>query len=106
MTDKIVVFSTCGSEDEARKIAAALVEQHLAACVNILPPMTSVYRWKGQIESATEWLLVIKSGRELFEQLRLALEGAHSYELPEVIAIPIVDGSPNYMSWMEGEIHG
>jgi periplasmic divalent cation tolerance protein len=103
MTDKIVVFTTCGSEEEARRLAAMLIEKHLAACVNITAPLTSVYRWKGVVEESREWLLIVKSRRERFEQLRLALESAHSYELPEVLAIPVVDGSPNYLAWLDGE---
>jgi periplasmic divalent cation tolerance protein len=103
MTDKIVVFTTCGSEEEARKLAAILIEKHLAACVNITAPLTSVYRWKGKVEESREWLLIIKSRRECFDQLRLALEGAHSYELPEVLAIPVVDGSPTYLAWLDKE---
>lgn len=103
MTDKIVVFTTCGSEEEARKLAAALIEQRAAACVNITAPVTSVYRWKGAVETSQEWLLIIKSRRERFEQLRLLLESAHSYELPEVLAIPVVEGSANYLTWLEDE---
>ncbi len=103
MTDKIVVFTTCGSEDEARKLATALIEKRLAACVNITAPITSVYRWKGVVEEANEWMLVIKSRRERFEDLRILLESAHSYELPEVLALPVVDGSPNYLAWVEDE---
>jgi periplasmic divalent cation tolerance protein len=104
MTDKIVVFSTCASEEEAEKVARALVEARLAACVNILPGARSIYRWRGVIESAAEWLLVIKSSRPLFAQLRLALEKAHSYEVPELLAVPVVEGAPNYLSWLEGQL--
>jgi periplasmic divalent cation tolerance protein len=100
MTDKIVVLSTCGSREEAEKLAQALVEQRLAACVNVIPGVTSFYRWQGKLESSAEWLMLIKSSRERFEQLRLALEKAHSYDLPEVIALPIVDGAPNYLNWI------
>jgi periplasmic divalent cation tolerance protein len=103
MTDKIVVFTTCGSEEEARRLASVLIEKHLAACVNITAPVTSVYRWKGVVEDAKEWLLIIKSRRERFEDLRVVLEAAHSYELPEVLAVPVVEGSPNYLAWVEAE---
>lgn len=103
MTDKIIVFSTCGSEEEARKLAGTLIEKRLAACVNITAPVNSVYRWKGVVEEAHEWLLIIKSRRERFEDIRAALETAHSYELPEVLAIPVLDGSPNYLTWLEDE---
>jgi periplasmic divalent cation tolerance protein len=101
MTDKIVVLSTCASDEEAARIARLLVERRLAACVNILPRMRSVYRWKGEIETAEECLLVIKSSRAPFEPLRAALEGAHSYELPEALALQVVDGSPAYLEWLE-----
>ncbi|MBV8904015.1 MAG: divalent-cation tolerance protein CutA [Acidobacteriia bacterium] len=100
MTDKIVVLSTCGSEQEAETLARTLVEQHLAACVNVVPAMKSYYRWKGSLESSAEWLMLIKSSRERFEALRAVLEKTHSYEVPEVIALPIVDGSPNYLNWI------
>jgi periplasmic divalent cation tolerance protein len=103
MTDKIVVFTTCGSEEEARRLAAALIEKRLAACVNISAPVTSVYRWKGVVEEAQEWMLIIKSRRERFDDLRVVLEAAHSYELPEVLAVPVVEGSPNYLAWVEAE---
>ena len=104
MTDKIVVFSTCGSEAEAERLARHLVEAHLAACVNVVAPVRSFYRWKGAIEDAQEWLLIIKTARSLFDGLRTALETAHSYELPEVLALPVVEGSPNYLAWLEGEL--
>ncbi len=104
MTDKIVVFSTCGSTEEAEKIARHLVEERLAACVNVVPGIRSFYRWKGEIESAVEWLLIVKSSRQLLPRLRAALEKLHSYELPETIAIPIVDGSLNYLNWLDSEL--
>ena len=104
MTDKIVVLSTCGSAQEAEKIARTLVEKRLAACVNIVPGMRSVYHWKGAIEDASEWLLLIKSKRELFEKLCAELAGLHSYETPEIVALPIVEGSGSYLNWMEAEL--
>ena len=104
MTDKIVVLSTCGSANEAEQIARRLVEARLAACVTVVPAARSFYRWQGAIESAEEWLLVIKTSRALFESLRLEMEKVHTYEVPELIALPIVDGAPNYLLWLEGEI--
>jgi periplasmic divalent cation tolerance protein len=103
MTDKIVVITTCGSQEEALKLAAALIEKRLAACVNISAPVTSVYRWKEKVEKSEEWMLVIKTRRERFDELRIMLETAHSYELPELLAIPVVDGSPTYLDWLEIE---
>lgn len=104
MTDKIVVFSTCAGEEEAAKLARALVEERLAACVSVIPGVRSFYQWKGALESSSECLLVIKSSHDLFAQLGAALERMHSYELPEVIALPVVDGSPPYLAWLEANI--
>lgn len=104
MTDKIVVLTTCGSGDEAAKIARALVEKKLAACVNVMPGVRSFYRWKGAIEDEQESLLVIKSSRALFNDLRVEIEKLHSYEVPEVIAVPIVDGSEGYLAWLDREL--
>jgi periplasmic divalent cation tolerance protein len=101
MTDKIVILSTCGSAEEAARIARALVEKKLAACVNVTPAVRSIYRWKGAIEDQEETLLVIKSSRGLFDQLRAEIEKLHSYEVPEVIAVPIVEGSEGYLEWLE-----
>ncbi len=101
MTDKIVVLSTCGSEEEAERVARALVEARVAACVNVLPRGRSFYRWQGALEVAAEHVLVIKSSRERFAELRTVLAHAHSYEVPEILALPIVDGSAEYLSWLE-----
>ena len=98
MTDKIVVLSTCDSEEQARQVARALVEHRVAACVNILPGAHSIYRWQGKVEEAAEWVLVIKSRRDLFEGLRAELQRNHSYEVPEVIALPVVEGSAGYLA--------
>jgi periplasmic divalent cation tolerance protein len=104
MTDKIVVVSTCAGEEEAARLAQVLVEARLAACVTILPGARSVYRWQGAIETAAEYVLLIKSSRELFEPLRAALERAHTYDVPEILALPVVAGSVNYLSWLAGEL--
>jgi periplasmic divalent cation tolerance protein len=104
MTDKIVVFSACSTEEEARRIARKLVADRLAACVTVTPQARSVYRWNGAIEEADECLLVIKSSRALFDRLRTELEKAHTYEVPEVVALPVVDGAPNYMNWLSNEL--
>jgi len=101
MTDKIVILSTASTETEAAKLASLLVNERLAACVNILPQIQSFYRWKGAVESAAEWLLVIKSSRALFHDVCAFLEKQHSYEVPEAIAIPILDGAPNYLNWLD-----
>ena len=101
MTDKIVVFSTCASEQEAEKLARSMVEQRLAACVSVIPRLRSFYRWKGVIESTEEFLLIIKSSRERMASLLAALEKEHSYEVPEVIALQVVDGAANYLNWLQ-----
>ena len=101
MTDKRIVLSTAGSEDEARKIAPALVERRLAACVNIVGPIHSVYRWKGAVESAAEHLLVIKdSTAAAFPRVRDAIRELHSYDLPECIMLPVEAGSEEYLTWI------
>ena len=100
MTDKRLVLTTCGSVEEARHIAQELVQRRLAACVNIIPQIESVYRWKGEVESATEWLLIIKTTLDACEQLRDALVKLHSYDVPECIQIAIEDGSPAYLDWI------
>jgi len=104
VTDKIVVFTTCESEQQAQRLARRLVEQRLAACVNILPPARSVYRWKDQIEETAEFVLIVKSRRDVFSKLREAIGHLHSYEIPEVIALPVVDGSDAYLHWMDREL--
>lgn len=104
MTDKIVVLSTCASEEEAARIARELVGARLAACVNVLPGVRSVYWWQGAVEDSAECLLVIKSSRAHFERLRAALESAHSYEVPEIVALPVVDGSAKYLDWLQSNL--
>ena len=103
MTDKIVVLSTCGSADEAERIARALVDARAAACVNIVPGVRSVYRWHGAVEDAAEWLLVIKTRRDLVNNVKVELRRVHSYEVPEAIALPVVDGLPEYLAWIDKE---
>ena len=98
MTDALLVLTTAGSKDEAQKIARALVEHHLAACVNIVPGIESVYRWQGAVENAQEWLLIIKT--TAFDPVRDAIKQLHSYELPECIAIPLARGSSEYLAWL------
>lgn len=104
MTDKIVVLNTCASAEEAERLARRVIDDRLAACVNVLSPVRSFFRWKGKIEDSAEWLLLIKTSRDKFDLLRAALESVHTYEVPEVIAIPIVDGAPDYLSWIEREL--
>jgi periplasmic divalent cation tolerance protein len=101
MSDPIVVLVTCGSEEEAVKIANALVEPRLAACVNLISPIRSIYRWEGKIWDEKEWLLIIKTQRQRFEELKKKVKSLHSYSVPEIISLPIVEGSSAYLNWIE-----
>jgi periplasmic divalent cation tolerance protein len=100
MNSPIVILSTTGSEDEASKIAEHLVSNRLAACVNIIPSITSVYRWKGEMNSDREILMIIKTDASRFEEIKTALRSMHSYETPELIAIPIQQGLQQYLDWI------
>ena len=104
--DQIVVLMTAPNAAEATRIAEILVEQKLAACVQILPPMTSIYVWKGEVQRESEILLVAKSARAKFDELESAVRAIHSYETPELIALPIVAGSPAYLSWLSSCLEG
>jgi periplasmic divalent cation tolerance protein len=105
MTDKIVVLVTCGSKKEARKIAQALVQRRLAACVQeIGVPVRSMYRWKGRVESANEVLLLIKTSRKRFSAVSTLVEKLHSYDVPEIIALNIADGSREYLDWITSNV--
>ena len=106
MTDKIVVLSTCATEEDAERLARALVEQRLAACVSVVPGVRSFYHWKGEIESSVEFLLIVKSSRELFPALSAEMEKLHAYEVPELLALPVVAGSENYLSWLQSNLSG
>ncbi|HEY6291570.1 MAG TPA: divalent-cation tolerance protein CutA [Terriglobia bacterium] len=100
MTDKVVVLVTTGSLKEARKVARGLVEARLAACVNVLPPVESVYHWQGKIQNGSERLLVIKTSREVFPEVLSNIRKLHSYATPEIICLPIIDGSRDYLDWI------
>jgi periplasmic divalent cation tolerance protein len=103
-TDEILlILTSLPDADSAQRIARLLVEQHLAACVNILAPCTSVYRWQDNIETATEVPLLIKTSLLCYPALQAALTEAHPYELPEIIAVPIHKGLPAYLSWVGAE---
>jgi periplasmic divalent cation tolerance protein len=104
VTDKIVVLTTCESGEQAEGLARRLVEQRLAACVNILPGVRSIYRWRDKVEDSTEFVLIIKARREAFVKLREAIAHLHTYEIPEVIALPVVDGSEAYLQWLDREV--
>jgi periplasmic divalent cation tolerance protein len=103
VTPAVVVLSTAGSQDEAERIATALVDERLAACVNLVAPLTSIYRWHGAVERAAEVLLVIKTRKRLVPRLIRRLEALHSYEVPEAIVLPIAAGARRYLAWLLGE---
>ena len=103
MSDHLVVLVTCGSREEAARLSEALVGERLAACVNSIPEVASTYRWEGEIRRDTEALLVIKTRRALFERLRARIVELHSYDVPEVIALPIEAGHVPYLDWVTKE---
>jgi periplasmic divalent cation tolerance protein len=104
MPDYIQVITTTTRKAEAQSIARTLVEQRLAACVQVLGPITSTYWWQGAIETNHEWQCWIKSRRDLYEQIEQAIRQVHSYEVPEILAMPVVAGSASYLKWLDGEL--
>ncbi|MFO7995625.1 MAG: divalent-cation tolerance protein CutA [Dehalococcoidia bacterium] len=100
-TDKIVLLITTSGEEEAHKIAELLVDRKKAACVNIVPRVNSLFRWEGQLESAQESLMIVKTKASLFPEIVDLVKGAHSYEVPEIIALPIAAGSEDYLKWLD-----
>jgi periplasmic divalent cation tolerance protein len=101
MSERLVVLSTVARAEDAERIARALVERRLAACVNVLPGLVSFYRWKGAIERDAEQLLVIKTRRDRFEALREAIVALHPYEVPEIVALPVEAGHAPYLAWLD-----
>jgi periplasmic divalent cation tolerance protein len=99
-TDTLLVVSTCPDAETAQRLARALVEQRLAACVNIVGPVTSVYRWRDAVETAGETLLVIKTGADRYDALEDALRAMHPYEVPEIVAVPVQQGLRDYLEWV------
>jgi periplasmic divalent cation tolerance protein len=106
MSDVIVVFMTSGNADEARRIANELVERQLAACVQILPEIESVYRWKGEVQRATELLLLAKTTAALFDDLERVVREIHSYNTPEIVAVPMAHVSEPYRAWLVDNVGG
>jgi periplasmic divalent cation tolerance protein len=100
MTDAIVVMTTTASRDEATKIATTLVERQLAACVQIIGPISSVYRWQENVEQSEEWLCIVKTQRSIYSTLESAIRALHSYDVPEIIALPVIEGSESYLNWL------
>jgi periplasmic divalent cation tolerance protein len=104
VTDKVVIMVTASSRRECRRIARRLIEEKLAACVNITQPIQSIYRWEGKIDNSKEFLMFIKTNRDLFPQIRAEIALVHSYHTPEIICLPIIDGSPNYLQWVSDSV--
>lgn len=99
--ESVAALTTVAGAEDAERIARAVVERGLAACVNVLPQVVSIYRWKGKVEREEERLLLIKTTRDRFEALRLAILELHPYDLPELVALPIVAGHPAYLDWLD-----
>jgi periplasmic divalent cation tolerance protein len=106
MSDPIVVLITTSSQVEADRIANALVAEMMAACVNVIPGVTSVYRWQGDVQRAQEWLLVAKSRSDVLDDLIRRVKALHSYDVPEIIALPLAGGYDAYLRWIDNEVHG
>jgi periplasmic divalent cation tolerance protein len=104
MTEALIVTTTCETPEQARAIARLLVEQHLAACVQILPGIHSVYRWQGAIEESPELLLLIKTSQTRWPLLEAAIRAAHPYEVPEIVAVPVAQGSASYLAWLDASL--
>jgi periplasmic divalent cation tolerance protein len=106
MTKHIQVVTTAGTKADAQAIANALVERRLAGCAQIIGPITSTYWWQGEVETAEEWLCVIKSRQDLYERLEAAIREVHPYDVPEILAVPVIAGSKDYLRWLDSELGG
>ncbi len=103
MTEFIIVLITAKEEGEAARIAEELVDSRLAACVNVVKGIRSIYSWKGKREDETEVLMVVKTRRDLFDGLKKRIKELHSYSIPEIIALPVIEGSEEYLEWLREE---
>ena len=103
MPEYIQVVTTTEHREDAQRIARTLVEQRLAACVQVVGPISSTYRWHGTIETAEEWQCWAKSRRDLYDQIEQVIRQLHPYEVPEILAVPVLAGSAGYLAWLEGE---
>ena len=106
MSETSIVFVTAGSEEEAARIGQTLVEEHLAACANLVPNIRSIYRWKGKICDEREILIIIKTRTSKFEALQKRVKELHSYEVPEIVSIPLARGLPQYLDWVLEQTQG
>ena len=106
LNEYIQVFTTVEKREDADRIASSVVNKRVAACAQILGPIQSTYWWKGKVEEAGEWLLMMKTRQDLFSSLEKEIRAIHPYEVPEIIALPIVAGSASYLEWIDGETTG
>ena len=106
MPEPVIVLITASSREEAEQIATTLVEEMLAACVNVIPGVASIYRWEGKVERAEEWLLLAKSRSDVMGELVQRVQALHSYEVPEILALPLAGGGEAYLRWLDGAVHG
>jgi len=104
MDEYVHVLSTTQKKEDAARIAKALVDRRLAGCVQVMGPLESTYRWRGKVERAREWLLLIKSTKKAYPRLEKAIKEMHPYETPEILALPVVKGSKEYLRWLSGEV--
>ena len=104
MTGVVMVLCTCANREEATRLGNALIESRLAACINIVPEVQSIYRWQGAIENTSEALLLIKTGQALFQELSAEIMKLHSYAVPEILALPVAEASQSYLGWMIQEL--
>lgn len=100
----IQVFTTTEKREDAERIAQSLIDKKLAACVQIMGPVESTYRWQGKVEKSAEWFCFIKSTRKLYDDLEKAIKAEHPYEVPEIISVPISGGSSDYLQWLQGQV--
>ena len=104
MTDVIQIQTTTGDQSEAQRLAEQLVQRRLAACVQVSGPITSTYRWKQQLEKSEEWLCTIKTQADMYDRVESAIRELHSYDEPEILALPVTAGSPGYLKWVSDEL--
>jgi periplasmic divalent cation tolerance protein len=105
MTDYVQVITTTARRDEAEQIARTLIDARLAACVQIVGPVSSTYRWQGQVETAEEWQCLIKSKQAVLPRLVAAVRQAHPYQVPEILVFPVLWGSADYLAWIDAEVN-
>ncbi len=100
----IQIFTTIENKEDAEKIAKSLIEKRLAGCIQIIGPISSIYWWKNKIETSQEWLCIIKSKKNLYEEIEKSIKEIHPYEIPEIIAMPIISGNKDYLKWLDNEL--